>query len=125
MILAIIYTITACGNKSNNEVSQQNQSFAIIYGASNSSGTVDDLQDEKESEPSSEIDNTQNPNGLEALAENDSSEQGELVQGSNILVAYFSRVGNTAWEDGVDAVTSASLNVDLMSCDDIRTACLR
>ena len=32
-------------------------------------------------------------------------------QGSNILVAYFSRVGNTVWEDGVDAVTSASLNV--------------
>ena len=30
---------------------------------------------------------------------------------SNILVAYFSRVGNTVWEDGVDAVTSASLNV--------------
>ena len=32
-------------------------------------------------------------------------------QGSNILVAYFSRVGNTVWENGVDAVTSASLNV--------------
>lgn len=32
-------------------------------------------------------------------------------QGSNILVAYFSRVGNTVWEDGVDVVTSASLNV--------------
>ena len=31
--------------------------------------------------------------------------------GSNILVAYFSRVGNTVWEDGVDAVTSATLNV--------------
>ena len=75
MILAIIYTITACGNKSNNEVSQQNQSFAIIDGASNSSGAVDDLQDEQEFEPSSKIDNTQKPNGLEALAENDGSEQ--------------------------------------------------
>ena len=30
---------------------------------------------------------------------------------SNILVAYFSRVGNTNWENGVDAVASASLNV--------------
>ena len=30
---------------------------------------------------------------------------------SNILVAYFSRVGNTVWEDGVDAIASASLNV--------------
>ena len=35
----------------------------------------------------------------------------DTQQGSNILVAYFSRVGNTVWEDGVDAVTSASLNV--------------
>ena len=35
----------------------------------------------------------------------------DTEQGSNILVAYFSRVGNTVWEDGVDAVTSASLNV--------------
>lgn len=30
--------------------------------------------------------------------------------GSNILVAYFSRVGNTDFEEDVDAVTSASLN---------------
>lgn len=30
---------------------------------------------------------------------------------SKILVAYFSRVGNTEWADGVDAVTSASLNI--------------
>lgn len=29
---------------------------------------------------------------------------------SRILIAYFSRVGNTDWEDGVDAITSASLN---------------
>ena len=27
-------------------------------------------------------------------------------------MAYFSRVGNTNWESGVDAVTSASLNVE-------------
>ena len=41
------------------------------------------------------------------------SEDGEVnEQGSNILVAYFSRVGNTNWESGVDAVTSASLNVE-------------
>lgn len=32
-------------------------------------------------------------------------------QESNILVAYFSRVGNTVIEDGVDIVTSASINV--------------
>lgn len=31
---------------------------------------------------------------------------------SNILIAYFSRVGNTDFEDGVDAITSASLNLE-------------
>ena len=36
---------------------------------------------------------------------------GDSEEGSNILVAYFSRSGNTVWEDGVDAVTSASINV--------------
>lgn len=32
--------------------------------------------------------------------------------GSNILVAYFSRVGNTEFDADVDAVTSASLNLE-------------
>lgn len=35
----------------------------------------------------------------------------EAPKQSRILVAYFSRVGNTDFEDGVDAVTSASINV--------------
>ena len=60
-------------------------------------------------------------NDAETLPENidltDSSEtetttsEGNTEQGSNILVAYFSRSGNTVWEEGVDAVTSASINV--------------
>ncbi len=32
--------------------------------------------------------------------------------GSHILIAYFSRVGNTDFEEGVDAITSASLNLE-------------
>lgn len=38
----------------------------------------------------------------------------DLVAGDrrNILVAYFSRSGNTAIPDGVDAITSASLNIN-------------
>ena len=92
VILAMIFTMTACGNKNDNEISQQNQPSAATDDASDSSGTVRDLQDD--------------------LAETDSTQQDDPVQGSNILVAYFSRVGNTVWEDGVDAVTSASLNVE-------------
>lgn len=92
VILAMIFTMTTCGNKNDNEISQQNQPSAATDDASDSSGTVRDLQDD--------------------LAETDSAQQDDPVQGSNILVAYFSRVGNTVWEDGVDAVTSASLNVE-------------
>lgn len=33
------------------------------------------------------------------------------IQQSHILVAYFSRSGNTVWEEDVDAVASASINV--------------
>lgn len=36
--------------------------------------------------------------------------QESTATGSNILVAYFSRVGNTDFEEDVDAFTSASLN---------------
>lgn len=38
----------------------------------------------------------------------------DLIAGENrnILIAYFSRTGNTAIPEGVDAMTSASLNID-------------
>lgn len=108
VILAMIFTMTACGNKNDNEISQQNQPSAATDDASDSSATIRDLQDEQESE----TDSTQNPGDSEYLAETDGTQQDNPVQGSNILVAYFSRVGNTVWEDGVDAVTSASLNVE-------------
>ena len=36
----------------------------------------------------------------------------EPESGSNILIAYFSRVGNMNYEEGVDATTSASVNLD-------------
>lgn len=57
----------------------------------------------------------------EAVTPADSSEIQDDVQetviapaetsGSHILVAYFSRIGNTVFEPDVDAVTSASINV--------------
>lgn len=39
-------------------------------------------------------------------------ESAAVSETNNILVVYFSRVGNTDFEDGVDAVTSASLRLD-------------
>lgn len=122
VILTMIITITACGNRNDSEASQQNRLSAPADDASDSSGEISGSKDEQESESSSRNDDTQNPGGLEELAETDgseqdssnqaNSEQSSPAQGSNILVAYFSRVGNTNWENGVDAVTSASLNVE-------------
>ena len=36
----------------------------------------------------------------------------ESASGSSILIVYFSRVGNMNYEEGVDATTSASVNLD-------------
>lgn len=36
----------------------------------------------------------------------------EEETGSNILIAYFSRVGNMDFDEDIDAVTSASVNMD-------------
>ena len=122
VILAMAFTMTACGKGNDNEASQQSQSSSTIDNATDSSGEVSGLQDGQESELAFEDDESQDPGGTEEFAEAESSEQtgteqGSTAQslqasGSNILVAYFSRVGNTVWEDGVDAVTSASLNVE-------------
>ena len=51
------------------------------------------------------------PLQTENLQEVPSATDEPAETGSGILVAYFSRSGNTVWEDGVDAVTSASINV--------------
>ena len=45
-------------------------------------------------------------------AENTSSKQTEQTEKSNILIAYFSRWGNTEYPDDVDATTSASIVAD-------------
>ncbi|MCH5257338.1 MAG: flavodoxin [Lachnospiraceae bacterium] len=93
LICVMMFYLTACGNENSNYISQLNSEPA----ASNT-----DTQEESDSEELAETDSS----------EQGSSEQSDPVQGSNILVAYFSRVGNTVWENGVDAVTSASLNIE-------------
>ena len=93
LMCVMMFCLTACGNENSNYISQLNSEPA----ASNT-----DTQEESDSEELAETDSS----------EQGSSEQSDPVQGSNILVAYFSRVGNTVWENGVDAVTSASLNIE-------------
>ena len=74
-----------------------------------------------EQEPTNSLAETEAENDAETPYENNEPQEESDIQtpaigadteeSSNILVAYFSRVGNTVWEDSVDAVTSASLNV--------------
>lgn len=47
----------------------------------------------------------------ESVMPNETQDAEQPSEQSNILIAYFSRVGNTNWKEGVDATTSASLNV--------------
>ena len=99
---------TACGSRNNNTVVLQNPSSASGSDVTSLSGENEDSQDEEDTANLSEISDSQNEgSNLENSVDGDSS-----GKNSNILVAYFSRVGNTEWEDGVDAVTSASLNVE-------------
>lgn len=46
------------------------------------------------------------------ITENENPSENSTEKKNTILVAYFSRVGNTEWENGVDAVASASLNIE-------------
>lgn len=43
--------------------------------------------------------------------ENETANNQSSNQGSKVLIAYFSRVGNTDFPDGIDAISSASLMV--------------
>ena len=95
----IIFSMTACGSGDNDGTSLQNQS----------SSSIDNPSDSSVENSSAQAENA----GLQNdIGSQESAEDGDSEQGSHILVAYFSRVGNTVWEDGVDAVTSASLNVE-------------
>lgn len=108
LVLAMAVSVTAC----NNDTSMQSQSgfatgdISSISDNTDSSAENSNLQNENDTEYSYKNDDSKNESSLQEPADNDNYEQG-----SNILVAYFSRVGNTNWEDEVDAVTSASLNV--------------
>ena len=89
LMTAMLISVAACKNKSEKN----------------------DLPEDQETQLTNE--NIESPEVPESLEAGDDQEgaDGEDEPGSNILVAYFSRVGNTHWKDGVDAVTSASLNV--------------
>lgn len=83
LLLVLVIGATACGNNSRQSEGEQ------IEGGSGTDSTADFA-----SEPVAE------ELGVGAETE------------SNILIAYFSRVGNMDFDEDIDAVSSASVNVD-------------
>lgn len=86
ILFSLLFAITACGR---------------------SNGNVDSNQI---SVPQTEADTENKPEETESPMMD--SETETTVEGTNILIAYFSRVGNMNFEEGVDSVTSASVNME-------------
>ena len=101
LTIGMILSLTACGSESSEGTPTESQPAVSTQEPANSP-----------TENGSEDDTTISVDPADGDAPDAPSDTGgDAEQGSNILVAYFSRVGNTVWEDGVDVVTSASLNV--------------
>ena len=85
LLAAMIVSLAACGSS---DTPEQDTSSSLI----------------------AEVASMESENTPRETSETESIENNKTEQDSKILIAYFSRVGNTEWEDGVDVVTSASLN---------------
>lgn len=98
LALALMISLSACGGNSNNSESS-------IPSTPSSQAEESPIS---QAPPASQSEST--PNSDPTLEEPPAADAEESA-GTNILVAYFSRVGNTDWVDGVDVVSSASLNL--------------
>lgn len=98
--------MTACGNSSGQPESRQD-TIGQMEGNTAEDRTVDLTSEPvvEEQETGVEAENPENMTDGTATVGTEEAE-------SNILVAYFSRVGNMNFDENIDAVTSASVNVD-------------
>ena len=101
LTMLMVLALAACSSQNSEDTPTGSQPPVSAQDPANSP-----TEDENNAEAPSENNESQDGSDTEAPASDGDSEEG-----SNILVAYFSRSGNTVWEDGVDAVTSASINV--------------
>ena len=105
LVFVLVFGVTACGNNSGQSDSRQDATEQIEDHSADS--IVDSVSESVVKEPET---------GTEAEAPEDMAEVVETVgteeAESNILIAYFSRVGNMNFDENIDAVTSASVNMD-------------
>ena len=97
-ISVFAFTVAACG--SNGGINDRFAGQGTGQTESGTSGLEND-REETGDETSAEISPEENEGSAGRRPEEDN--------GSHILIAYFSRVGNTDFPEGVDAISSASL----------------
>lgn len=102
--VALLFLMTACGSSKGNTDNNQ--------ASGSRSESVSNEEETPMGYSEKELDETEDS----TAAANDEAEPventSEQAGGSNILIAYFSRVGNMNFDAGVDAVTSASVNME-------------
>lgn len=101
----LVIGVTACGNNSGQSESRQD---TIGQTEDHSADSIADSGSEpvvEEQETGTEAENPESMTG--GVGTVGAEEETE----SNILIAYFSRVGNMDFDEDVDAVTSASVNM--------------
>ena len=105
LVFVLVFGVTACGNNSGQSDSRQDATEQIEDHSADS--IVDSVSEPvvKESETGTEAEATED---MAEVVETVGTEEAE----SNILIAYFSRVGNMNFDENIDAVTSASVNMD-------------
>ena len=114
LAFTMIFVMASCGSTDssdpqNTPSTPQNPSSSETDSGSVLTAEDDNLSTDSDSQIAGGDETPGQP--LENPGAEDGS-QGGTSGGTNILVAYFSRVGNTDWEDGVDATSSASLIVE-------------
>ena len=100
---ALLIGVTACGNNSGQSGSGQDALGQIEGGSGKDSAA--DLASELVAEEAGTEAHENTEDGVGTVGEEEETE-------SNILIVYFSRVGNMNFDKNIDAVTSASVNMD-------------
>ncbi|MCM1193136.1 MAG: flavodoxin [Lachnospiraceae bacterium] len=101
----LLSAMTACGSSNGNTDNHQ--------ASGSQPETVSGEAETPAADSKEEPDETEMSAAADSSAETQSDENGsEQAEGSNILIAYFSRVGNMEFDAGVDAVASASVNLE-------------
>ena len=109
LIMVMVLSLAACGSGSNGSAPAESQPLTSMQEPASTPATAGSENSTITPPASNE---SQGAGDAEASSSaSDDNTDASPSEGSNILVAYFSRSGNTVWADGVDAVTSASINL--------------